>query len=221
MASEKQLLANRRNSQRSTGPRTPEGKAAISQNALKHGLRARGILFVPTDEELRTVRDCLAAEWRPQNQEEQDLLEQMAVALYRRARFEELESDWQVRLLDPEFPPALMIISRRQAALTRSYCKALQSLLRLRLARPAVPLAEAAEPKWRSAPLQCRADPWPLTRLMRPVCKPSRAHATKMNEQSHFSTQPQFHRPSAPACKKQYPGALPRSVALYEPATQA
>jgi hypothetical protein len=41
MATEAQILANRRNAQKSTGPRTGEGKAAVSQNAVKHGLLAR------------------------------------------------------------------------------------------------------------------------------------------------------------------------------------
>lgn len=40
MISEKQLMANRQNAQRSTGPRTASGKAVSSQNAIRHGLRA-------------------------------------------------------------------------------------------------------------------------------------------------------------------------------------
>ena len=39
--SEKQLLANQRNAQLSTGPRTEAGRAISSKNAIKHGLRAR------------------------------------------------------------------------------------------------------------------------------------------------------------------------------------
>src|SRR5437763_11390116 len=40
MAPLKQIEANRRNAQKSTGPRSPEGKSAIRLNALKRGLFA-------------------------------------------------------------------------------------------------------------------------------------------------------------------------------------
>src|SRR5690349_8771334 len=33
-------LANRRNAQKSTGPRTPAGRSKSSQNSTRHGLRA-------------------------------------------------------------------------------------------------------------------------------------------------------------------------------------
>jgi hypothetical protein len=38
MATKAQIKANRLNAQKATGPRTPEGKAIVSQNAVKHGL---------------------------------------------------------------------------------------------------------------------------------------------------------------------------------------
>ena len=41
MASEKQVAANRRNSQKSTGPTTPEGLLRSSMNAHKHGMQAK------------------------------------------------------------------------------------------------------------------------------------------------------------------------------------
>ncbi len=45
MASEAQVNANRSNAQKSTGPRTPEGKAAVTQNAVKHGLLAQAAVL--------------------------------------------------------------------------------------------------------------------------------------------------------------------------------
>jgi hypothetical protein len=43
-ATKKQLAANRRNAQKSTGPKTADGKAASSQSHLKHGLYSGNII---------------------------------------------------------------------------------------------------------------------------------------------------------------------------------
>lgn len=40
MATERQLAANRRNAEKSTGPRTQQGKARSRMNALRHGFAA-------------------------------------------------------------------------------------------------------------------------------------------------------------------------------------
>ncbi len=50
MTSQRRLEANRRNALKSTGPKTPEGKAAVRLNALKHGLLSRDILLPGEDE---------------------------------------------------------------------------------------------------------------------------------------------------------------------------
>ncbi len=50
MTSEKQTRANRQNALKSTGPKTPEGKAAVRHNAIKHGLLAEEVLLPGEDE---------------------------------------------------------------------------------------------------------------------------------------------------------------------------
>src|ERR1700691_4837836 len=60
MPTAKQTAANRMNSQKSTGPRTTEGKAASRYNALKHGIYATTqIMF---DEKAEDLAE-LAAEY--------------------------------------------------------------------------------------------------------------------------------------------------------------
>lgn len=56
-ASEKKIAANRANAARSTGPRTPEGKAKSSMNAVKHGLTARSAVLPGED---RGEREAMA-----------------------------------------------------------------------------------------------------------------------------------------------------------------
>ena len=54
MTSERQIAANRRNAQHSTGPRTTAGKSAVAQNAIRHGMLSRQIL-VPSESEVDLV----------------------------------------------------------------------------------------------------------------------------------------------------------------------
>jgi hypothetical protein len=51
MTSDKKAEANRRNALKSTGPKTPGGKAAVRLNALKHGLLSQDILLPGEGEE--------------------------------------------------------------------------------------------------------------------------------------------------------------------------
>lgn len=65
--SERKLAANRRNAQRSTGPKTTAGKNNSRRNAIKHGILERKILLPPNgqpcDHELAEFRDRLRAEY--------------------------------------------------------------------------------------------------------------------------------------------------------------
>jgi hypothetical protein len=46
MATEKQITANRKNAQKSTGPRTLNGKRKSRRNAVRHGLTAETVIDV-------------------------------------------------------------------------------------------------------------------------------------------------------------------------------
>jgi hypothetical protein len=48
-ASEAQIRANQANALRSTGPKTPEGKAISRANSFKHGLTGEGIVLPNED----------------------------------------------------------------------------------------------------------------------------------------------------------------------------
>jgi hypothetical protein len=52
MATIQQIEANRRNAQKSTGPRTEAGRAASAQNSRKHGCYAGQVLLEGQDQEL-------------------------------------------------------------------------------------------------------------------------------------------------------------------------
>jgi len=66
MTTQPQILANRLNAQKSTGPNTPQGKAAVSQNALKHGLSARhDVITTESQADFDLHRDALLAELHP------------------------------------------------------------------------------------------------------------------------------------------------------------
>src|SRR6185312_6789286 len=47
--SPEKLAANRRNCLKSSGPKTPEGKAKSRRNGLKHGLTGAGVVLLDED----------------------------------------------------------------------------------------------------------------------------------------------------------------------------
>jgi hypothetical protein len=66
MSTEAKIHANRLNAQKSTGPQTPQGKAVVSQNALKHGLSARhDVITTESQADFDLHRDALLAELDP------------------------------------------------------------------------------------------------------------------------------------------------------------
>src|SRR5262245_47504261 len=84
---------NRRNASRSTGPRTPEGKARSRFNALKHGLSA-AIPVLPGEDPdaFRRRREAWAAALDPGDVVERFLAEQAATASWKIERADRLEA---------------------------------------------------------------------------------------------------------------------------------
>jgi hypothetical protein len=89
--SEKQIAANRLNALKSTGPKTPEGKARSRRNGLVHGLTAE--VVVP--EEDRLAFEAEMARWEheagPSNVVEAHLIRRAAVGSVRLNRIEQAQ----------------------------------------------------------------------------------------------------------------------------------
>src|SRR5690242_4000949 len=91
--SEARLLANQANAQLSTGPRTPEGQAKSSLNAVKTGLTGRTVLL-PSDDTAEYERHlaAYADEFAPIGLLETNLLQSIAETDWRLHRIPALES---------------------------------------------------------------------------------------------------------------------------------
>jgi hypothetical protein len=88
-----QVAANRTNAQLSTGPRTPEGKARIAQNARKHGLFARdtNLACEPLGEDAAEFDQLLAdllADFAPEGRGEDLMVRKMAALTWRLGRIQ-------------------------------------------------------------------------------------------------------------------------------------
>ena len=88
-----QIAANQRNAQLSTGPKTPEGKAAAARNATKHGLAgAFRVLPYEDQDEFDALLAALLAQFNPEGPHESFLVEQMVQSRWKLARFERIEA---------------------------------------------------------------------------------------------------------------------------------
>ena len=67
MATPAQNIANQANSHLSTSPRTVEGKARVSQNAVCHGPTAKHLIIREDErDDFATLQDSLSSELNPQ-----------------------------------------------------------------------------------------------------------------------------------------------------------
>ena len=135
--SEKQQAANRQNARYSTGPKTPEGKAAVRLNALTYGLRARSLLIPGEDPtEYQQLWSDLEAEWQPRTRTERIYLEQMATSQWLLARVSTGES----RIYEADIPLEQQLVllgyaSTQRMRLERGFTSAMRELKKLQKER--------------------------------------------------------------------------------------
>ena len=104
MTSERQRAANQANALHSTGPKTPEGKAAVRLNACRHGLLARDVVLPEEDfDAFEDLRNRVRAELSPVGPIEELLTDRVTNAMWRLARLARAETallDWRVREIE-------------------------------------------------------------------------------------------------------------------------
>jgi hypothetical protein len=103
MSTLRQLEANRRNALKSTGPRTPEGKAVVAGNAIQHGIFCQDLLAEGDDPlELERMVNGLLADIAPRNFSERFLAERIISATWRLRRLTQSEQHMHQRIADGE-----------------------------------------------------------------------------------------------------------------------
>ena len=92
MASARQIEANRRNAQKSTGPKSEQGKQATRLNGLKHGLTSATVVL-PYEDKLQyhELRAQILEDFTPENAAEWMLVDQLASAWWRTIRVRKVE----------------------------------------------------------------------------------------------------------------------------------
>ena len=94
MSTTAQVLANRENSLKSTGPRTPEGKLITSRNGISHGLASAGDPVLPHEDRnaFNALLKRYQSDFSPATEHESFLVTEMVGARWRLERTGRIES---------------------------------------------------------------------------------------------------------------------------------
>ena len=135
--SEARLEANRQNAQHSTGPATPAGVAASSQNRTVHGLARHNGSFrlIPVEkrDKFEALQTELAEEHQPTTPTEAILVNSMAESLWLAQRSQSLQETC-IDFITGQVKDAKMfsLYLRYQTTHTRAFHKSLNDLIKLR-----------------------------------------------------------------------------------------
>ena len=145
MSTSAQAAANLANAQHSTGPITDAGKAASSQNALKHGLTAKTVLLSGEDE-AAYLKMCegMFQSFAPAAAPEKELVQLLCDTQWRLQRCGRIEA--AILSADVLDFKALDIMSKHESRLKKQYSvtlKEARDLIDTRLARRQAGMKEA------------------------------------------------------------------------------
>jgi hypothetical protein len=146
MSSKAQIAANRRNAENSTGPKSVFGKMRASQNALRHGLRARKVIsFDESEPDFLAFHAEIRESFAPADAVEEHLVERIAMCAWRLRRMYRVEAElidgWRntprIRLKDLQIgavfecsPGEMTRLSRYEVTLDRALHRAFVMLER-------------------------------------------------------------------------------------------
>jgi hypothetical protein len=132
MSTPAQILANRQNAERSTGPVTAAGKARVSHNATKLGLFSVANFVRPEEQQIFTdFESGYLAELSPATPLEQTLSREIVQAAWRLRRCAALEIAPPENMTDEELDRLQTSIDRARAAAQRTFHRSLRELRRL------------------------------------------------------------------------------------------
>ena len=103
MSTTAQVVANRENSLKSTGPRTPEGKLITSRNGISHGLSSAGDPVLPHEDRnaFNALLKSYRSEFSPATEHESFLVTELVGARWRLDRAGRIESAMLEDIVDP------------------------------------------------------------------------------------------------------------------------
>jgi hypothetical protein len=93
MTSLRQIESNRRNALKSTGPKTEDGKARASRNAIRHGLTAETVIKLLEDpDDYKAFEQAVTADYDAETAVERELVLRLASLLWRLRRATTIET---------------------------------------------------------------------------------------------------------------------------------
>jgi hypothetical protein len=139
MATEAQIEANRRNAAKSTGPRTPEGKARVRRNATRHGL-CSGIARMAEEgpefeADFKLLLEDLRIEHQPNGPTEDILVFKMAQSVFFTDRAAVLLADKLNSNDHPDALPHISLMLRYHTTADRAFARHLNDLRKLQKER--------------------------------------------------------------------------------------